>query len=510
MNAIKMTVFALVLGGMAMGCPTDPTDEGDDNDNTPTYVKKLQGRSNGNARAATLAHALDQYQKFEALTRDAQLLNDDNRFVVPLSTEEHNDLYTSDEECATCPAGKAADRVGLNMKTEYRFDFKEVNAERLSTSMQRAAFGTTRITKNDSFVWSTAIEVPDAGAVRVHFVDFDFPQGAELYMYSDYGDVFGPETAQGTWEDGEFWSNVIMGETVYLEVRFPRKPSQEELNQIQFTVDEVVHMRNDRFQVTGEKMGYVISLDKWTNCMRDASCYGAGTVTDDAKDATAAMIYSSGGGQYVCTGALVNNAKQDLTPYFMTANHCIGTDTEARSLNLVWKFKTRTCDNNGDHRFIDYTGYRQTRGANLIKTSDFTQIDYSLLRLQQNPPAGSYYLGWDASKNYATNHVGNTLWRISHPRGAMQSYSEHKVVEMPNRTTFQVGNDFAQVATRIWTNGQFGESLPGSSGAILFNYDGLIVGVVSTGDTRSCSASGESDGSLYQFYNAVKNQIAKR
>jgi len=43
------------------------------------------------------------------------------------------------------------------------------------------------------------------------------------------------------------------------------------------------------------------------------------------------MTFRDKQSQYTCTGLLVNNVKQDGTPYFQTANHCISTNTVANS-----------------------------------------------------------------------------------------------------------------------------------------------------------------------------------
>ena len=36
-------------------------------------------------------------------------------------------------------------------------------------------------------------------------------------------------------------------------------------------------------------------------------------------------MFNDNGGEYVCTGTLLNNVAQDWTPYFLTANHCVDT-----------------------------------------------------------------------------------------------------------------------------------------------------------------------------------------
>ena len=54
-------------------------------------------------------------------------------------------------------------------------------------------------------------------------------------------------------------------------------------------------------------------------------------VTQSTYSTISAIIIVGGSGS--CTGAMVNNTAQDGTPYFLTANHCLGGNTNN------WSFK---------------------------------------------------------------------------------------------------------------------------------------------------------------------------
>ena len=45
---------------------------------------------------------------------------------------------------------------------------------------------------------------------------------------------------------------------------------------------------------------------------------------EDVKKSVAMLVT---GGSGFCSGALVNNTSNDGTPYFLTANHCVGSGT---------------------------------------------------------------------------------------------------------------------------------------------------------------------------------------
>ena len=84
-----------------------------------------------------------------------------------------------------------------------------------------------------------------------------------------------------------------------------------------------------------------------------------------AKNAVGRITFVSEGASYVCTGTMLNNSNNDRTPYFLTANHCIGTQAEARSIEAYWFYQTTSCNSNVLRG--DWT--RTSGGADLLATS---------------------------------------------------------------------------------------------------------------------------------------------
>ena len=81
---------------------------------------------------------------------------------------------------------------------------------------------------------------------------------------------------------------------------------------------------------------------------------------------------------YSCTGSLVNNVRQDETPYFLTANHCISTDDLAKTLVTYFNYENTECG--GDDATMD----QSLSGAELVANND--DSDFSLLKLTEYPP----------------------------------------------------------------------------------------------------------------------------
>jgi V8-like Glu-specific endopeptidase len=180
------------------------------------------------------------------------------------------------------------------------------------------------------------------------------------------------------------------------------------------------------------------------------------------------MLFQSGRGYYICSGGLVNNSRNDGTPLFLTANHCIGRDREAQSLEAFFDFRADSCTDIS-WCTASYTVLRSslptTLGATLLAAG--SSGDYSLMQLSQNPP-GRHYMGW--STTAVANSNGTDLFRISHPGGAPQSWSTHDV----NANGFQCGT--LPRGTFIYSNDSAGATEGGSSGSPVLNASGQVVG----------------------------------
>ena len=61
----------------------------------------------------------------------------------------------------------------------------------------------------------------------------------------------------------------------------------------------------------------------------------------EAQIRSVAMILT-GGGWRLCSGALVNNVRNDYTPYFLTANHCLGGE---ETWVIMFNYQSSSCAN---------------------------------------------------------------------------------------------------------------------------------------------------------------------
>jgi len=339
--------------------------------------------------------------------------------------------------------------------------------------------GATTSATKEVRIWTGAIRSEGASALRVHFTDFGLPRGAELYVYNEHGEAFGPYTDRGSRDDGDFWTHTITGTTMLIQVRTPVGAGDGF-----FTIAEVAHFGDNfawaRFRQRSETKAL---------CTYNASCVEANSGTDDS---IALYTFVQRPYVYICSGGLIADEAHSGTPYFLTANHCVSRDRVADTVETYFFFTT----NNGG---CDGPVTQHTVGSSIVatnKTGDFT-----LLRLDGSAPAGSRFLGWTTDGVAFSD--GADLHRVSHPSGAPQAYSQHSV-------------DTSAVTCSSWPRGSwiysrdtYGATEGGSSGSPVRNSQDLVVGQLSgacgynLNDVCDATSNATVDGAFASYYSQV-------
>lgn len=207
-----------------------------------------------------------------------------------------------------------------------------------------------------------------AVAVRVQFKDMSLPPGARVFVYSPTNpdEFYGPYEGRGESEDGTFWTPPIRGDTAVIEYFTPATGGSAKTP---FKVDSIAHVYKDISEpAAAGSCNLEVSAD-W----------------QDVAKSVGRIDFVTGGSVASCTGTLLNNLANDQKPYFLTANHCVSTQTEAQSVTVFWNYNT------GDTPI----GTPTTNGANLLVTG--ASSDFSLLFLTGSVPGELFFSGWDAS-----------------------------------------------------------------------------------------------------------------
>jgi len=326
-------------------------------------------------------------------------------------------------------------------------------------------------------------------------------------VYNDEGMAFGPYTFMGLRNRRDFWSHTIFGSTIYIQLRYDGPATNRILHAIHFLVKDIGHL-TEKFklalfqrpaQPSPSENNQLCGDHAW--CVVDASCY-LGNPVNTLKDAVALIQFVSGAWIYQCSGGLIEDTDPiTYIPYFVTANHCIRRQKEADSVECYWQYRTASCESACDELAVDPVPW--TLGADILSAS--RQSDYTFMQLWQDPPAGSVFLGWTPAE--VANSHGTELYRISHPRGSPQAYSEHSV-------------DTAAGTCRNWPRGKWiysrnviGATEPGSSGSPVVNASaqvvGQLTGICGTNIIDVCDSASNAmvDGAFANYYSEVEQWL---
>lgn len=322
---------------------------------------------------------------------------------------------------------------------------------------------------------------PGAAGLRTALRVGGWPDGVQLRVA---GAVFGEHIyavdgkaarAQAD-AQGVFWTAATDGERQRLELFIP---AELDPAKVVLAVGALSHL------VIAPQTGAGRSkaLGDSDSCNIDVICR-VGTLGEpfvSIKNSVARMIFQSDGAAYTCTGTLVND--QDTStqiPYFFTAHHCIGNQTEASSLLTFWNNETPSCgvDANGPNTQVG-------GGAQLLYSQGST--DGALLRLNNMPPGGAVLAGWNA--NALT--PGTAVIGVHHPSGDIKKVSRGNHSGTRANVNFG-GQNVDSTWKASWSEGTTEQ---GSSGSGLFTLNGsgyqLRGGLFGGG--ASCSNSGQSE-----------------
>ncbi|MGC4244757.1 MAG: trypsin-like serine protease [Herbaspirillum sp.] len=280
-----------------------------------------------------------------------------------------------------------------------------------------------------------------------------------------------------------YWSPYVQGESVTVEIIVPKDAP---LDAVRFSLPMLSHVA-----VNVAKDEVVTRVGEAALCNIDAPCM---TDADDIGKSVARMIFQGDGANgttlgatYLCTGTLLNDRMGTGTPWFLTAKHCVGTQTVASSVNTFWFYRSQFC---GSAQLS--AGAKQiAQGATLLYASPTAASgqpmsgDTALLRLAGTPPAGAVFAG----SNPQPLEYGETIYDIHHPHGDVQKYAKGRftgISRCQDSSCYTPAPTFGNFMQVRWS---FGITEPGSSGSGAFaryNSTPYLVGQL-WGGSSSCS-----------------------
>ncbi|QHI36449.1 Protease 1 [Kordia antarctica] len=381
---------------------------------------------------------------------------------------------------------QAEDAVNdLNKSIPWRFGFDHFVDYGLDNA------GKWHTLPNGDRIWRINFVSPGALTMNLIFDRYHIPVGGKVYIYNDDRsqilNVFthqhnNPEEILGTW--------MVDGKSIWIEYFEPKKVS----GQARLNIGNVIHgYRTLNYPDTNannpEALNDSGACNVDVNCDITATSSTANDIKNDVKKSVGMIVV---GGSGNCTGALVNNTNNDGTPYFLTANHCLGGSVAGWAFRFNWASDETVADCATNAPSVD-NSFIQTASGAILRASN-SESDMALVEITDAAFfAASPDVVW-AGWNRSTSAVPSLNVGVHHPSGDIQKVC----VDFQGATRFTTSFN-GNPTTEVWriADWDLGVTEPGSSGSPLFDQDGLIIGDLSGG---SAACSGTTDNGGFDIY----------
>jgi hypothetical protein len=383
--------------------------------------------------------------------------------------------------------------------------------KRLVIGIERDAAGTVPLPASSDLQWIAVddghaarmtVTSPEAAAMRVSFALAGVPANVEMVFFGSAR----PERLLGPIRVGDiadrtapWWSPVTEGEAQTVEIFVPGPGDPRSLPFHAVSVSHLFAGPSSRFEKRVQDIGLAGS------CNVDLACssLNATSAFHSVAEAVAQMVFTDGAFTALCTGTLVNDTDGSTqAPWFYSANHCFENDSPpyktpaqmqavASSLDTLWYFEAASCGSS-----TPSTAYQQLSGGATYVYNN-ADSDVIFLRLNDTPPIGAFYAGWDPNPI----SPGTAIATVHHPEGDLKKVSQGTVLGFSAPGVAGGSNQFVQVRYSS------GTTEPGSSGAGLFTTNGsqyLLRGGLWGGTALCSNPTGTDDYSRFdQAYPAL-------
>jgi hypothetical protein len=305
-------------------------------------------------------------------------------------------------------------------------------------------------------LWRLRISSSGAYSVNLLYDHFHMPSGGQLFLYNDdHSQVIGAFTDFNNFETGKFATQPLAGDALTLEYYEPTNVYGQGV----ISISQVIHAYRNLFG----RPGAVDAFGSSGSCNNNVNCPIGYNWQSDKRGV--AMILS--GGSRICTGSLINNVNQNQTPYFLTANHCLGGES---TWMFMFNYEAPACAN------VD--GPTSQTVSNATLRAHNSASDFALLQLSSNVPLSyaPYFNGWNN-----VNVAADSTTVIHHPSGDIKKISFDRDQPVSSTWSGTPANSHWRILAY-----ESGTTEPGSSGSPLFDQNHRIIGQLH-GGTASCS-----------------------
>jgi subtilisin-like proprotein convertase family protein len=346
-------------------------------------------------------------------------------------------------------------------------------AENIEVDINPSTNGTWETLDNGSEVWRLRILSAEAHSINLGFSEYYMPQGGTLILYSpDKKRVMGPFTPSDNEVHDQLWTPIFEGDQLVIEVQLPAGMREELRLRLSYVNHDFIGFSN------------IVAMSG--SCNLDVVCGEADGwgIVDRYRDIIQSVAVIGLGGGTFCTGFLINNARNDCTPYFMTAAHCGINNNNAASLVAYWNYQNSFCRQpNTPQSGGAGNGTLNDFNTGAFFRSAYSPSDFSLVEFDDpvSETANAFFAGWVVD----SIPPQDTVICVHHPSTDEKRISfEFQPTYLGNwgsgDTPVPNGN---HVIVPDW---DIGTTEGGSSGSPLFDRLGRVVGQLH-GGSAACN-----------------------
>lgn len=365
-----------------------------------------------------------------------------------------------------------------NIKQEDKLDFElhqQFNVARLqSVSLENIRTASWKSIDHNTQQWSLKLQTGHAKELAIKFKQLYLPKGTQLFIYTEgqKENLLSFSAKDQKVDLSQFISKTITGSHIVLEYNSITKTTESPVIDIEGLVN---------FYRTEERSdpGFGGS----TECEVNVACVEGKLWCNEIESVVRILIQS--GQQYsYCSGSVINNTNQDFAPYVLTAAHCgeLASIEDFKYWRFDFSYQSQNCESPSLENEIPSTSLNGCTGIAEASKVGNTGTDFRLLELLDSIPKAwnVYYAGWDVSEQESV--VGGGV-SIHHPYGDIKKISTYQ--EKLIGTDANGGNFNQDYWKTHWVPTEKGHGITegGSSGSPLFNSNGLIIGVLSSGSS---------------------------
>ncbi|MEZ5703921.1 MAG: hypothetical protein R3E56_00390 [Burkholderiaceae bacterium] len=283
--------------------------------------------------------------------------------------------------------------------------------------------GTARFSSTDAYGLRLGILItalPDSATVRVAGVGAQ--TGLEISGAAINSAIQANVAADGDSQNARtYWLPMTTGSSADLTIELPGDVSP---SSVAIAVPSLSHVIESATQAS-EKLAAAKSECPGLN--PDPVC----TSVPPAANAVSTYDLVQNSNTYYCTGTLLADKALSNQPYFLTAIHCVGSQTVASTLVNYWFYRSSACNSNTPGSYQSTAGgaaFLWNRSDTTTNTRNPIGTDTSFLRLNAAPPSGVMFAGWKTSRQPISNSV--PLTALHHPAGGVLRQSTGTISNM--------------------------------------------------------------------------------